>query len=43
MYVTVYKNLLLSLLLTALLFLAGIDRTQPKVHKPENHTHIAKV
>ena len=38
---TVYKNLLLSLLLTALLFLTGINRTQPEVHKPAHKVIVA--
>ena len=30
-YVTVYKNLVLSLLMTSVIFLVGIDKTDPPV------------
>ena len=35
LYITAYKNLVLALLLTAVVFLFGIDRTEPPVRNTD--------
>ena len=36
-YITVYRNLVLALLLTTIVFLIGIDRTEPPVNVHAYH------